>query len=147
MEAPPLERKLVAIADVKNSRLMEIGKEGTLSRCRRIDITDELICKPGGSWYRRRQRWRSSNVFAAVQCAVGIQRDFTPRQSSRSRTIGGCTSGRHQCRNVMVRKATSSAWRQHRRPTESAGMAAFASRAAYAPHIRHLARFEDLEQR
>jgi adenylate cyclase len=52
MEAPPLERKLVAIlaADVAGySRLMGIDEEGTLSRLSAFRlVTDGLISRHGG---------------------------------------------------------------------------------------------------
>jgi adenylate cyclase len=83
MEAPPLERKLVAIlaADVASySRLMEIDEEGTLatlSAFRRV--TDRLIaqhegriCGTAGDSILA----AFGSALAAVQCAVEIQNEL-----------------------------------------------------------------------
>jgi adenylate cyclase len=81
MEAPPLERKLVAIlaADVAGySRLMESDEEGTLARLSSFrSVTDNLISKHGG----RICGTAGDSVLAAfgsaleaVQCAIDIQR-------------------------------------------------------------------------
>jgi adenylate cyclase len=71
MEAPPLERKLVAIlaADVASySRLMEIDEEGTLAT---LSVTDRLISRYEGRicgtpatafLLRSAAPWRQSNV-------------------------------------------------------------------------------------
>ena len=80
MEAPPLERKLVAIlaADVAGySRLMEIDEEGTLAtltECR--TVTDDLIARHGGRIFGTAGDSvlaEFASVFAAVDCAVEIQ--------------------------------------------------------------------------
>jgi adenylate cyclase len=83
MEAPPLERKLVAIlaADVEGySRLMGIDEEGTLATlsCHRA-ITDALIARHGGricGTAGDSVLAEFASVFAAVECAVDIQRDI-----------------------------------------------------------------------
>jgi len=80
MEAPPLERKLVAIlaADVEGySRMMEIDEEGTLATLssHRL-ITDELIAQHGGRIFGTAGDSvlaEFASVFAAVQCAIDIQ--------------------------------------------------------------------------
>jgi adenylate cyclase len=82
MEAPPLERKLVAIlaADVAGySRMMGIDEEGTLATLSDLrTITDALIahhsgriCGTAGDSVLA----AFASVFAAAQCAVDIQRD------------------------------------------------------------------------
>ncbi|HLG45135.1 MAG TPA: adenylate/guanylate cyclase domain-containing protein [Reyranella sp.] len=81
MEAPPLERKLVAIlaADVEGySRMMEIDEEGTLAilSAHRI-ITDELIAQHGGRIFNTAGDSvlaEFASVFSAVECAIEIQR-------------------------------------------------------------------------
>lgn len=83
MEAPSLERKLVAIlaADVEGySRLMEIDEEGTLATlsAHRI-ITDELIAQHGGRIFNTggdSVLAEFASVFAAVDCAVDMQREL-----------------------------------------------------------------------
>jgi class 3 adenylate cyclase len=80
MEAPPLERKLVAIlaADVEGySRLMEIDEEGTLATLSaHRAITDELIAQHGGRIFNTAGDSvlaEFASVFSAVECAVDIQ--------------------------------------------------------------------------
>jgi adenylate cyclase len=83
MEAPPLERKLVAIlaADVASySRLMEIDEEGTLATLSAFRlVTDGLIsrhegriCGTAGDSILA----AFSSALAAVQCAVDIQNEL-----------------------------------------------------------------------
>jgi adenylate cyclase len=83
MEAPPLERKLVAIlaADVASySRLMEIGEEGTLATLSAFRlVTDRLIsrhegriCGTAGDSILA----AFGSALAAVQCAVEIQNEL-----------------------------------------------------------------------
>ena len=83
MEAPPLERKLVAIlaADVANySRLMEIDEEGTLATLSAFRlVTDRLIsrhegriCGTAGDSILA----AFGSALAAVQCAVEIQNEL-----------------------------------------------------------------------
>ena len=83
MEAPPLERKLAAIlaADVAGySRLMGIDEEETLATLSAFRaITDALISQHGGricGTAGDSVLAEFSSVFAAVQCAVEIQRDL-----------------------------------------------------------------------
>src|SRR6185436_6868106 len=83
MEAPPLERKLVAIlaADVEGySRLMEIDEEGTLATLSALRmITDELIAQHSGRIVGTAGDSvlaEFASVFAAVECAIDIQRDL-----------------------------------------------------------------------
>ena len=83
MEAPPLERKLVAIlaADVEGySRLMEIDEEGTLATLSaHRAITDELIAQHQGRIFGTAGDSvlaEFASVFAAVQCAIDIQREL-----------------------------------------------------------------------
>ena len=84
MEAPPLERKLVAIlaADVEGyTSLMGIDEESTLATlsAHRV-ITDALIAQHGGricGTAGDSVLAEFASVFAAVQCAVEIQRDLT----------------------------------------------------------------------
>jgi class 3 adenylate cyclase len=80
MEAPPLERKLVAIlaADVEGySRLMEIDEEGTLATLSaHRTITDELIAAHAGRIFGTAGDSvlaEFASVFSAVQCAIDIQ--------------------------------------------------------------------------
>src|ERR1700722_9779583 len=82
MEAPPLERKLVAIlaADVAGySRMMGIDEEGTLATLSAFRaVSDMLIGKHGGricGTAGDSVLAEFASVFAAVQCAVEIQRD------------------------------------------------------------------------
>src|SRR6202000_3066610 len=81
MEAPPLERKLVAIlaADVEGySRLMSVDEEATLATlsAHRIVIDGHIaehggrICGTAGDSVLA----AFASVFVAVQCAVGIQK-------------------------------------------------------------------------
>src|SRR5271156_6997672 len=83
MEAPPLERKLVAIlaADVANySGLMEIDEEGTLATLSAFRlVTDRLIsrhegriCGTAGDSILA----AFASALAAVQCAVDIQNEL-----------------------------------------------------------------------
>jgi adenylate cyclase len=81
MEAPPLERKLVAIlaADVEGySRFMGIDEEGTLAiLSAHRTIADALIAQHGGricGTAGDSVLAEFASVFAAVQCAVEIQR-------------------------------------------------------------------------
>jgi class 3 adenylate cyclase len=83
MEAPPLERKLVAIlaADIQGySRLMSIDEEGTLATLSaHRAVTDAIIVQHGGricSTAGDSILAEFASVFAAVQCAVEIQRDL-----------------------------------------------------------------------
>src|SRR5580704_19125804 len=83
MEAPPLERKLVAIlaADIQGySRLMGIDEEATLATLSaHRAITDAIIAQHGGricSTAGDSILAEFASVFAAVQCAVEIQRDL-----------------------------------------------------------------------
>ena len=83
MEAPPLERKLVAIlaADVEGySRLMGADEEGTLATLSaHRAITDSLIARHGGricGTAGDSVLAEFASVFAAVECAVEIQRDL-----------------------------------------------------------------------
>ena len=82
MEAPPLERKLVAIlaADVAGySRMMGIDEEGTLATLSDLrTITDALIAQHSGricGTAGDSVLAAFASVFAAAQCAVEIQRD------------------------------------------------------------------------
>ena len=83
MEAPPLERKLIAIlaADVEGySRLMEIDEEGTLATLSaHRAITDELIAHHGGRIFNTAGDSvlaEFASVFASVECAIDIQREL-----------------------------------------------------------------------
>jgi adenylate cyclase len=83
MEAPPLERKLVAIlaADVAGySRMMGIDEEGTLATLSAFRaVSDMLIEKHGGricGTAGDSVLAEFASVFGAVQCAVEIQRDL-----------------------------------------------------------------------
>jgi class 3 adenylate cyclase len=83
MEAPPLERKLVAIlaADVQGySRLMGVDEEDTLATLSaHRAVTDAIIAQHGGricSTAGDSILAEFASVFAAVQCAVEIQRDL-----------------------------------------------------------------------
>ncbi len=83
MEAPPLERKLVAIlaADVEGySRMMEIDEEGTLATLSaHRAITDELIAQHSGRIFGTAGDSvlaEFASVFAAVECAIDIQREL-----------------------------------------------------------------------
>jgi class 3 adenylate cyclase len=83
MEAPPLERKLVAIlaADIQGySRLMGIDEENTLATLSaHRAITDAIIAQHGGricGTAGDSVLAEFASVFAAVQCAVEIQRDL-----------------------------------------------------------------------
>src|SRR6202158_2506748 len=83
MEAPPVERKLVAIlaADIQGySRLMGIAEENTLATLSaHRAITDAIIAQHGGricGTAGDSVLAEFASVFAAVQCAVEIQRDL-----------------------------------------------------------------------
>jgi adenylate cyclase len=83
MEAPPLERKLVAIlaADVEGySCLMETDEEGTLATLSaHRTITDELIAQHSGRIFGTAGDSvlaEFASVFAAVECAIDIQREI-----------------------------------------------------------------------
>src|ERR1700709_2701310 len=89
MEAPPLERKLVAIlaADVEGySRLMGIDEEGTLGTLSaHRAIVDALIVAHGGricGTAGDSVLSEFASVFASVQCAVDIQRDLAEANQS-----------------------------------------------------------------
>jgi class 3 adenylate cyclase len=83
MEAPSLERKLVAIlaADVEGySRRMEIDEEGTLAiLSAHRSITDELIAQHGGRIFNTAGDSvlaEFASVFSAIECAIEIQREL-----------------------------------------------------------------------
>lgn len=83
MEAPPLERKLIAIfaADVEGySRLMGIDEEGTLATLSaHRAITDGLIALHGGRICGTAGDSilaEFASVFPAVDCALRIQKDL-----------------------------------------------------------------------
>ncbi|MBX9944867.1 MAG: adenylate/guanylate cyclase domain-containing protein [Reyranella sp.] len=83
MEAPPLERKLIAIlaADIEGySRLMGTDEEGTLATLSaHRAVTDALIARHGGRICGTAGDSilaEFASVFAAVDCAVDIQRDL-----------------------------------------------------------------------
>jgi adenylate cyclase len=83
MEAPPLERKLVAIlaADVAGySRLMESDEEGTLATLSTFRlVTDDLIARHGGRICGTAGDSilaAFASALAAVHCAVDIQNDL-----------------------------------------------------------------------
>jgi class 3 adenylate cyclase len=83
MEAPNLERKLIAIlaADIEGySRLMGIDEAATLTTLSaHRAITDALIAQHGGRICNTAGDSvlaEFSSIFAAVQCAVEIQRDI-----------------------------------------------------------------------
>jgi adenylate cyclase len=83
MEAPPLERKLVAIfaADVEGySRLMGIDEEGTLRTLSEFrSITDDRISQHGGRFCGTAGDSilaACASALAAVQCAIDIQKEF-----------------------------------------------------------------------
>ncbi len=84
MEAPPLERKLVAIlaADVASySRMMEVDEEGTLATLsafrlvtdRLISLHEGRICGTAGDSILA----AFGSALAAVQCAVDIQNELS----------------------------------------------------------------------
>jgi class 3 adenylate cyclase len=83
MEAPPLERRLVAIlaADVAGySRLMGVDEEGTLATLSAFRlITDDLIARHGGRICGTAGDSilaAFGSALAAVQCAIDIQREL-----------------------------------------------------------------------
>jgi adenylate cyclase len=83
MEAPPLERKLVAIlaADVAGySRLMESDEEGTLTTLSTFRaVTDDLISRHGGricGTAGDSVLAAFASALAAVHCAVEIQNEL-----------------------------------------------------------------------
>ncbi|MDP2332403.1 MAG: adenylate/guanylate cyclase domain-containing protein [Reyranella sp.] len=83
MEAPPLERKLIAIlaADIEGySRLMGADEEGTLATLSaHRAVTDALITRHAGRICGTAGDSilaEFASVFAAVDCAVEIQRDL-----------------------------------------------------------------------
>ena len=89
MEAPPLERKLIAIlaADVEGySRLMGLDEEGTLATLTgHRAITDDLIARHGGRICGTAGDSilaEFASIFAAVQCAIDIQRDLALRNET-----------------------------------------------------------------
>lgn len=96
MEAPPLERKLVAIlaADIAGySRLMEGDEEGTLSSLSAFrSITDDLISRHGGricGTAGDSVLAAFGSALAAVECAVGIQTDLGHANDA-SKKIAAC---------------------------------------------------------
>jgi adenylate cyclase len=83
MEAPPLERRLVAIlaADVEGySRLMEIDEEGTLQTLSAFrSVTDELISRHSGRICGTAGDSilaAFASALAAVHCAIDIQKEL-----------------------------------------------------------------------
>ena len=89
MEAPPLERKLVAIlaADVAGySRLMESDEEGTLDTLSTFRlVTDDLISRHGGRICGTAGDSilaAFASALAAVHCAVDIQNDLAQANSA-----------------------------------------------------------------
>jgi adenylate cyclase len=89
MEAPPLERRLVAIlaADVAGySRLMGIDEEGTLATLSDFRlITDGLIERHGGRICGAAGDSilaAFGSALAAVQCAIDIQKEYTKSNES-----------------------------------------------------------------
>jgi class 3 adenylate cyclase len=89
MEAPPLERKLIAIlaADVEGySRLMEIDEEGTLATLSaHRSITDDLIAQNGGRIFGTAGDSvlaEFASVFSAVECAIYIQKALAEANAS-----------------------------------------------------------------
>lgn len=83
MEAPPLERRLVAIlaADVAGySRLMGIDEEGTLATLSAFrSVTDRLIARHGGRICGTAGDSilaAFGSALAAVQCAIDIQKEL-----------------------------------------------------------------------
>lgn len=83
MEAPPLERKLIAIlaADIEGySRLMGADEEGTLATLSaHRTVTDALIAQHAGRICGTAGDSilaEFASVFAAVDCAIEIQRDL-----------------------------------------------------------------------
>jgi adenylate cyclase len=83
MEAPPLERRLVAIlaADVEGySRLMEIDEEGTLQTLSAFrSVTDELISRYGGRICGTAGDsilTAFASALDAVHCAIDIQKEL-----------------------------------------------------------------------
>jgi adenylate cyclase len=106
MEAPPLERKLVAIlaADVAGySRLMESDEEGTLATLSGFRmVTDDLISRHGGRICGTAGDSilaAFASALAAVHCAVDIQNDLAQAndamdgvnvESSRKSTLRVC---------------------------------------------------------
>jgi adenylate cyclase len=84
MEAPPLERKLIAIlaADIEGySRLMSEDEAATLATLSaHRAVADALIARHGGRICNNAGDSilaEFGSIFAAVQCAVEIQRDLT----------------------------------------------------------------------
>ena len=97
MEAPPLERKLVAIlaADVAGySRMMGIDEEGTLATLSAFRaVSDMLIEKHGGricGTAGDSVLAEFASVFGAVQCAVEIQRDLARANDELQAETAGC---------------------------------------------------------
>jgi hypothetical protein len=99
MEAPPLERKLVAVlaADVASySRLMEIDEERTLATLSTFRlVTDGLIFAARGKNLRDRRRQHSCRFRQRFGCspyAVGIQNELA-RSSNDFEKDRGCSFG------------------------------------------------------
>jgi adenylate cyclase len=89
MEAPSLERKLVAIlaADVEGySRRMEIDEEGTLAiLSAHRTITDELIARHGGRIFNTAGDSvlaEFASVFSAIECSIEIQCELAKANES-----------------------------------------------------------------
>jgi class 3 adenylate cyclase len=91
MEAPPLERKLVAIlaADVASySRLMEIDEEGTLATLSAFRVvTDSLISRHGG----RICGTAGDSILAAFGSAL---RRSNARSTSRTNSLARTTTSK-----------------------------------------------------
>ena len=92
MEAPPLERRLVAIlaADVQGySRLMEIDEEGTLQTLSAFrSVTDELISRHNGRICGTAGDSilaAFASALAAVHCAIDIQKELARLNESVAR--------------------------------------------------------------
>jgi adenylate cyclase len=91
MEAPPLERKLVAIL-AGYSRLMGIDEEGTLSTLSAFRlVTDGLISQHGGRICGTAGDSilpAFGSALAAVQCAVDIQNELAHSNDALERRRG-----------------------------------------------------------
>ena len=105
MEAPPLERKLVAIlaADVEGySRMMEVDEEGTLlTLSAHRTITDELIAQHSGRIFGTAGDSvlaEFASVFSAVQCAIEIQQELAIANEPLDEARAAALPHRHQCR-------------------------------------------------
>ena len=138
MEAPPLERKLVAIlaADVAGySRLMESDEEGTLATLSTFRlVTDDLISRHGGRICGTAGDSilaAFASALAAVHCAVDIQNDLAKANDALDKDRRMHFSNRNQ-RRRRNGEGGGYFWRwgqycgSHRRARHS--------RAAYASH-------------